>query len=85
MKEESSPSNCLLIPTGERYGWFRPGCGNWHKTDVGSEEGSVLGTQLWPRSRGDLAEDPIEIAVPYYGNSGNTVFELPILPRLLSS
>jgi hypothetical protein len=25
-----------------------------------------LGTQLWPRLRGDLAEEPIEIAVPYY-------------------
>ena len=27
--------------------------------------------------RGDLAEDPIEIAVPYSGHSGNIAFELP--------
>jgi hypothetical protein len=33
---QPNPSICLLFPTRERYGRFRPGCGNGHKTDVGS-------------------------------------------------
>ena len=53
---------------------FAPGVGTgiqkmWVRVEISP------GHSKWPRLRSDLAEDPIEIAVPYYENSGNIVFE----------
>lgn len=56
---------------------FAPGVGTGIKQMWVRVETSP-GHAKWPGLRGDLAENPKEVVVPYSWNSGNMVFELPI-------